>query len=275
MRLMTEMCTFTVDREATLISYLYDDIDPGTRATFDAHLATCGVCRNEIHSLRGVRGKLAGWSVASLQSSVVSPQFLIPSPQSLGPSPQFPIPAPGSFWRDIPAWAQVAAAALFIGVAGGIANLDVRYDAAGLSVRTGWSKPVGPAPAANPSATNAAAPEVSRGDLVALEQQLRTEMRAIEANARSAASADAQPVRVSADADVLRRTRALVDDAEKRQQRELALRIGEVLRDVNAQRQADLGKIDRSLGLVQNNLGVEVLKQRQQVNYLMRVNQRQ
>jgi hypothetical protein len=34
-------------------------------------------------------------------------------------------------------------------------------------------------------------------------------------------------------------------------------------------------RIDRSLGLVENNLGVEVLKQRERVNYLMRVNQRQ
>ena len=61
----------------------------------------------------------------------------------------------------------------------------------------------------------------------------------------------------------MRRVRALVDESEKRQQRELALRVAEVLRDVNAQRQADLVKIDRSLGAVQNNLGVEVMKQRQ------------
>jgi ubiquinone biosynthesis protein UbiJ len=76
------------------------------------------------------------------------------------------------------------------------------------------------------------------------------------------------------DADLMRRVRALIDETEKRQNRELALRIGEVLRDVNAQRQADLVRIDRSLGLVQNDLGVEVLKQRQSLNYLMRVNQR-
>ena len=61
---------------------------------------------------------------------------------------------------------------------------------------------------------------------------------------------------------MLRRVRALVDESEQRQQRELALRVAEVLRDVNAQRQADLVKIDRSLGVVQNNLGVEVMKQR-------------
>ena len=45
----------------------------------------------------------------------------------------------------------------------------------------------------------------------------------------------------------MRRVRALLEESEKRQQRELALRVAEVLRDVNAQRQADLMKIDRSL----------------------------
>jgi hypothetical protein len=74
---------------------------------------------------------------------------------------------------------------------------------------------------------------------------------------------------------VLRRVRALLDESEKRQQRELALRVAEVVRDVNAQRQADLVKIDRSLGVVQNNLGVEVMKQRQSLNLLYRASQRQ
>jgi hypothetical protein len=44
---------------------------------------------------------------------------------------------------------------------------------------------------------------------------------------------------------------------------------------VNMQRQADLVKVDRALGLVKNDLGVEVLKNRQQMNYYMRTSQRQ
>jgi hypothetical protein len=42
-------------------------------------------------------------------------------------------------------------------------------------------------------------------------------------------------------------------------------------RDVNAHPQADLRKIDQSLGLIQSNTGVEVMKQRQLLNYLVRV----
>ena len=74
------------------------------------------------------------------------------------------------------------------------------------------------------------------------------------------------------DADI-RRVRALVDESEKRQQRELALRLAELLRDVNVQRQADLAKVNRALGAVENNLGVEVLKTRQQVNLMYRASQ--
>ena len=72
----------------------------------------------------------------------------------------------------------------------------------------------------------------------------------------------------ASDAEITRRVRALVEDSEKRQQRELALRIAELLRDVNAQRQADLVKIDRTLGTVQYNVGIEVMKTRQQINQM-------
>jgi hypothetical protein len=108
-------------------------------------------------------------------------------------------------------------------------------------------------------------PAVTREDLAALERQLRSEFRSAQTSLRAASN----------DADVLRRVRALVDESEKRQQRELALRVGQLVQDVNAQRQADLVKIDRSLGLVQNNLGAEVLKQRQSLNLLYRASLRQ
>ena len=116
-----------------------------------------------------------------------------------------------------------------------------------------------------------------RADLAALERQLKTEFRATQA---SAMGAQLRPVRATSftDADVTRRVRALVEESEKRQQRELALRIAELLRDVSAQRQADLVKIDRTLGVVQNNVGVEVMKTRQQMNQMdliYRASQRQ
>jgi hypothetical protein len=155
---------------------------------------------------------------------------------------------------------------LFLGVSAGIANLDVHYDSKGLAIRTGWS---GTAAAVQP-AVEQGSNAVSKADLRALEQQLRTELSAIQTAAASTASAPVRPA--AADADLVRRVRALVDESERRQQRELALRVGELVRDVNRQREADLVRIDRDLGIVKNTVGVEVQRNRQ---YLMRVNQRQ
>jgi hypothetical protein len=73
----------------------------------------------------------------------------------------------------------------------------------------------------------------------------------------------------------MRRVRALLDESEKRQQRELALRVAELFRDVSAQRRIDLENIDRTLGVMENKVGVEVMKDRQRLNLLYRASQRQ
>ena len=250
---MTEMLCGYNDRDETIVAFLYDDLDANRRRDFEAHVLTCAVCRDEVAGLRNVRTQLAKWeppTVASLQSSIS------------GPDRQ-------PWWRVVPAWAQVAAALLFLGVSAGIANLDVHYDRNGLSVRTGWQRAVAsaaPSVASVPTAADAAHDAPWKTDLVALERQLKSEIHASQAPA-------AVPVRSasSADAETLRRVRLLLDESEKRQQRELALRVAEVLSDVSRQRKADLVKVDS----MQNRLGVEVLQTRQSLNYLMRVNQRQ
>ena len=268
-------CTFTGDRDGVLVAYLYDDIDPVVRATFDAHLPACARCRADLDDLRGVRAELAQWApprptfaVVSHQSSVVSRQSPSISP---APSPQPPAPI---WWRQIPVWAQVAAALLIFGVSAGIANLDVHYGTGGLTVRTGWSPRASEAgPAEVASRAGATKAEPWRADLTALEQQLRTEFHA--ATVPAAAAPPVANVRstgtAAGDADFLRRVRALLDDSEKRQQREFQLQLAAALRDVGAQRRADLVRIDQNLGLIQNNTGIEVAKQREMLNYLVRV----
>ena len=259
-------CTYGGDREQTLIAYLYDDIDPAERSVFDAHLVTCGRCRRDLEALDGVRTQLSRWSPPEPDfESIHNPESATGTRQST------------SWWRAVPAWAQVAAALLFLGVSAAIANLDVRYDQNGLTVRTGWSKAASPTVAAAASAPGVAgragADAPWRAELTALEAELRSEIRSARATA-----AQSVPIRSAVaptDADVLRRVRVLVDESERKQQRELALRIAEVFRDLNAQRQVDLTKIDRNLGFIQNSTGVEIMKQRETINYLVRVSQRQ
>ena len=291
---MTEFfCGYGDDRDEAIVAFLYEDPNghPAERGRFQAHLTTCARCRADVAALRGVRAQLARWAPPEPSFAVIGRQPAVAGPQS---DPQSAVRDP-QWWRAVPAWAQVAAALLFLGVSAGVANLDVRYDRSGLSIRTGWSSPsrdgrVGgsdkpatvvaqaPAPAAAQARLTAAAEAAPwRADLAALERQLKTEFRATQV---SAAGAQLQAVRATAstDADITRRVRALVEESEKRQQRELALRIAELLRDVSAQRQADLVKIDRTLGVVQNNVGVEVMKTRQQMNQMdliYRASQRQ
>ena len=276
---MTEkVCSYPGDRDEALVTYLYDDeSDASARAVFEAHLATCVRCSDDLAALQGVRTQLARWSPPEPRFAVVAS------------NPKSQIPNPVSRWREIPAWAQVAAALLFLGVAARIANLDVRYDNAGLSIRTGWWPPsraarfgepgnvAGPvaAPAMTPPGTasqmNVAA---TREELNALERRLKTEFHATPVTSMTVAGR-VPPARVSSDAEIVRRVRALVEESEKRQQRELALRLAEALRDVNMQRQADLVKVDRALGTVENKLGVQVLRNQQQMNNFIRISQKQ
>jgi len=116
------------------------------------------------------------------------------------------------------------------------------------------------------AANASAAAPITRADLVALEQRLRSEM--------SQPHASNQNVAASPDARILERVRAMIDESEQRQRRELALRSAELVRDFDAQRNVDLARIERTLGQIDGTTGVEVAQQRQMLNYLMRVSQR-
>jgi hypothetical protein len=268
------LCGYTGDREAMLMAYLYGELTLADRTSFEAHLATCARCRSEINGLDGVREQLARWSPpepnlgpAGRRTSLVN----IPALRQTLPSSA----------SAFPVWAQVAAAMLVLGVSAGIANLDVRYDKAGLSIRTGWSRgSARPANAVSPD-TSAAVGD-SRGadsspwraDLSALERELRDEIRAAQSSAPAVAAVAHAPS--SSDADLMRRVKTLVDESERRQRNELALRVAEVVRDLNLQRQADLRKIDQNLGAFQDKTGVEVLRNRRQLDYILqRVSQQQ
>jgi hypothetical protein len=169
----------------------------------------------------------------------------------------------------MPAWAQVAAALLFLGVSAGVANLEVRYDAGGLTMRTGWSRvqaerAAGTVPA--PQRREVTPPW--RADLAALERQLRAEMHAAQPVA-------APPRPAPNEAEILRRVHTLLEESERRQKNELALRVAEVAAELNAKRQAEMVRIGRSLKDTENKLGVEYLRTRQSLSYLMNVNQKQ
>ena len=241
--------TFACDDKATLIAYLYGEADAATRASIEAHLETCARCAAEAAALVDVRAELALWTPpdAELGFAIVK--------KSEQPSAQ--VLRPAQWWRTVPAWAQAAAAVLVLAAGLGIANLQVRSGPDGLSVTTGWMAT--PAPVTAPAPRN---DEAWRTALVALEQQLRNEMRAARDQQPAAARASAP----AADDATIRRVQQLLAASEARQARELALRLTQFTYDMNLQRRADLQLIQKGFGQYDE----QMLRQRQMMNNVIR-----
>src|SRR5262245_21250484 len=85
MKLMTDTCTLTHDRDETLVAYLYDDIDAAARTAFEAHLTSCAACRDELESLQGVRRRIALWAPPETDVIVASPPLSARSQQFRSP----------------------------------------------------------------------------------------------------------------------------------------------------------------------------------------------
>ncbi len=243
-----------------LVDYLYGE-DDDRHAAMAAHVSTCTTCADEVRGLRATREQLEAWA---------PPELLVDRgrvPFSHAGSDGGPaaievarVERPMSWWRQpMPAWAQVAAAVVLFST----------------GVLLGTRATGVPADVASGRATVSAAPvsggdvPVSTQDLAALEARLRAELT--DRLAVSLRSGAAQP----SSAAVLDQVRVLIQESERRQQRELTLRTAELVKDVDAQRRGDLARIERTFGQMEGTAGVQVEQQRQLLNYLMRVSQRQ
>ena len=260
------LCGYTADRDETLVAYLYGDIEPSQRAAFDAHIATCERCRHELADLQEVRGQLRSWTTPDVPLPIVvhAPALTVVPRSRLRQA-----------LRDIPAWSQLAAALLVLGVSAGlggaIANLEVRYERGTLTLRTGWSHSAARegAPATNAPQAGAVAPVFApwRGDIEGLERRLRTDFQRVPLAAPPALTARTDPTTASADAQLLRKVRAMLEESERKQQNELALRIAQVVQEFDAKRGTDLANI-RSMKTIQSATGLEVVRQQQWLNLL-------
>src|SRR4051812_21818833 len=101
------LCGYTADRDETLVAYLYGDIEPAQRATFDAHIATCERCRHEVADLQQVRNQLQLWTAPEAPHS-----FSIPASPAAGAAPPTELRTRA---RRVPMWARAAAAVLVLG----------------------------------------------------------------------------------------------------------------------------------------------------------------
>lgn len=265
--------TLLCDDKGQLVAYLYDELDGLTRRRLDEHLRVCAACASEIEALTGVRRELADWAPpdAVLGFTIVStaPQVAIEPPAD-----DDSVARPGR-WQmaaGVPWWAQAAAAVLVVAAGLSIANLQVRYGTDGLLITTGWMGPVTPGGSASPAATappptTAAAPADWQPALAALESTLREEIRSVRTpEAATPVSTPARPSDPS-----MQRVAELIRQSERRQQQELALRLAQFGRDLEVQRRSDLVRINQGFGQFEGRAGAEIARQRQMIDYIMRV----
>jgi hypothetical protein len=252
------MSLHIADDQDALLNYLYEEGDPSERLRIAHHLQACAACSVAVLELQSVRGMLADWT---------------PPPVKLGfRIVQDPKEGSGStdarWWKPagrFPLWAQAAASVFLFAAGMAVSQLDVRYGNGALTVRSRSAAPAADEATVMPQSgivqmrqnditlPPALDPTAGSTDFRALEQQLRSDLKG------------------RADGDViLRRVRSMIDQSEARQQRELALRLSDVVRDFDTQRRADLLQVQQNFGQLEGQTGQEVAHQRELLNYLVR-----
>ena len=255
------------DSKELLVGYLYDELDGAERRAFETHLLGCAECRSELPGLKATRSRMVSWAppAPDLEFRIV---------RGAG------TPAPARA-RFAPAWGLAAAAVLVLAAGAALANVEVRYGNDGVVVRTGWGRvdPQG-AQAPGSSSTPQIVPAAASPEIAGLERRLRDLEGAMQ---RAAATTTAAPASggvqaVSAnlnDAELMKRVRQMITEAESRQQTELALQLAQVFKDFDRLRRADLALIQQGLGQYQGVTNAEIAQQRDMLNQFIRVASRQ
>jgi hypothetical protein len=259
------------EEKELLVGYLYDDLADGQRAAFEAHLRGCADCRTELKAFRDVRADLAAWAPPE-------PDFGFrvvrggrdAAATDLRPAVAPPVQSWRAWWT--PAAGLAAAAVLVLAAAASLAHIEVHRGPDGITVRTGWSS--APAPVA---ANRESFGETNRdirlsstteaGFIAEIERRLAALEAASsrDSGVRNASTLSAR----AADAEIIRRVRLLLAESESRQQGELRLRISQVIHDVNAQRVADLTRIQKGLSTIDRTITEEVAARHEMTNVLL------
>lgn len=260
------------DNEEALLDYLYDEGDPSERLKIARHLQGCATCSVAVLEFQAVRGLLSEWTPPAARLGFK----IVPDRADSAGGDGRPAASSRSWWRsrpgaDRPNWAQAAVGIVLFAAGMGFSQLRVEYGDGRLTVR---ARSVAPGAAASVQPRGplgdvtltampigASEPSAASPNLAALEQTLRAELAA-HSTSRSA-SAD----------EVLNRVKALIDQSESRQQRELALRVAQVVNDFDTQRRADLLRVEQNFGQLEGQTGAEVAQQRELLNSLVKVSQ--
>ena len=248
-----------------LMSYLYEEGDNIERQAFGVHLQHCADCAREVREFTALRAELAQWTPPD---TVLDFRIVREEPRRSWRS-WFALPV-------LPGWAQLGAAAMLVGVAVGISGLDIRYDNQGVTVRTGWQREAVPAVAPGPATQAAVVPASTdaapwRADLSAVEARLRRELQQQSVTAGATTQLASTGGKAVSDEAFLARVHELIAASESRQNHEMALRMAQVVRDVDTQRRTDMVRLADGMGVIEGRTVSAVAQQRQMLDYLMRV----
>jgi anti-sigma factor RsiW len=255
-----------------LVSYLYDDLSGEDTAAFERHLRGCAACRDDLAGFQSLRSTLTTWAPPQpdLAFEIADNRA---AAQAAVPARLHPPAHRHASWRAwwTPAAGLAAAAVLVLAAASALAHVELRVGSDGFSVRTGWS--TNPAQASTVVPSAAPRVDLARFDASVADMQRRLD----ELEAESHKPVTPSAVRMvstgganhMSDTEILTRVRDLLAQSESRQQRELAIRIAQVVRDVDAQRTADLSRIQQGLGRIDAMTTADAAAHRELANYVI------
>jgi len=237
----------------TLLILLYgEEGTPAERAALQGHVDRCPQCAELLTSLDSTRGALGAWHAPRLPLGYA-----------------FVRQERSAFRSVLVGGGLAAAAALVLAVAASVAQLDVTFDANGFRMTTGTARAVAATAVAQaaPPPSSSTAPGNWVGTASAGEPPWRQDMDLLAAQIRadlarlaqeSPGTASSTPLRVAmplqdapartmTDAALLARVQDLIDKSEIRQQSNLALRVTELGRQFELQRQGDIVQVEQAL----------------------------
>ena len=229
------------DNQDALLDYLYEEGDAAQRLAVAQHLQECAACAVAVLEFQNVRGMLIDWTspAADLGFRIVQegerPDTIADKESRRGWAWGWP-KATG---RATP-WLQAAAAAMVFAAGMAVSQLNVDYTNGRVVVSIG-----------SPAQENVRQASITlpAENMVAPNRPLTLE----EIDRLITDRLGANPSGTDRE-ELFQRVRAMIDQSEQRQQRELALRLSQVSREVDTQHQADLLKIQQDFGQQQEAL---------------------
>jgi anti-sigma factor RsiW len=231
------------DNHDALLDYLYEEGDPAERLKIAEHLQECAPCSIAVLEFQNVRGMLRDWKPPAAELG-----FRVVRDGDTSPGTSEHERARGrASWGWIPAmhqtrWAQAAAAVLLFAAGMAVSQVRMNYSGGALTVQ------VGPAESSPIAQTARAATDIFLPPQNLVPVSVTNDAPVVQ----GASASDTE--------QLLQRVRAMIDQSEQRQQRELALRISQMATEEHTQHQADLLRIQQNMGQQQDDF----------MNYLVR-----